>query len=85
MDFSAMTASMKSMAHPCCDPASKQKSTHNGCAQMCTSPSAVAMTVAPMTVDAPSVVATLAMPMPNAPALRAFEPLGLKRPPKSVA
>ncbi len=85
VDFGGMSASMKSMPHPCCDPASKQKSMHKGCAQICAAPAAVAITVAPMTVDAPSLVATLVMTRPNAPALRAFEPLGLKRPPKHIA
>jgi hypothetical protein len=71
--------------HPCCDPGSKSKSMHKGCGQMCEAPCDVAMTVAPMTFNGPWAFATLAMPMPNAASLRAFEPLGLKRPPKSVA
>jgi len=80
-----IAASMTSAAPPCCDPGSKSKSMPKGCAQMCASLGVVAVTGAPMTVDAPSTFATLVMTTPNAALLRAFEPLGLKRPPKRIA
>jgi len=80
-----MAVGMNAAAHRCCDPSSKQKSTHNRCAQMCAALGVVAIAVDHLTVDGPSAFATLAMPMPNAASLRAFEPLGLKRPPKPVA
>jgi hypothetical protein len=72
-------------AHPCCDPGSKSKSMHKGCGQMCEAPCDVAVTVTPLMFNGPSAFATLAMPMPNAASLRAFEPLGLRRPPKHLA
>jgi hypothetical protein len=56
-----------------------------GCAQMCASPCVVAITVTPMTIDVPFAFATLVMVEPNPSALRAFKPLGLKRPPKQIA
>jgi hypothetical protein len=56
-----------------------------GCAQMCAALGFVAIIAAPMTVDAPSTFATLVRTTPNAAPLRAFEPLGLERPPKRIA
>jgi hypothetical protein len=82
---SAMAVSMTSVAHPCCDPGAKTKSMNKGCAQMCASPGVVAIAIAPMTVDAPLAFATLVMTAPNPSALPTFEPVGLKRPPKSIA
>jgi hypothetical protein len=85
LSMTAMAASMTSAAQPCCDPGSKSKSMPKGCAQICASLGVVAVTAAPVAVDAPSTFATLVMTTPNAAPLRAFEPLGLKRPPKSIA
>jgi hypothetical protein len=85
LSMTDVAASMTSAAHPCCDPGSKSKSMPKGCAQMCASLGVVAMTAVPMTVEVPSTFATLVMTTPNAAPLRAFEPLGLKRPPKSIA
>jgi hypothetical protein len=72
-------------AHTCCDPGFKSKSMHKGCGQMCEAPCHVAVTITPLMFNGPSAFATLAMPMPNAASLHAFEPLGLRRPPKHRA
>ncbi len=80
-----MAVGMTVAAHRCCDPGAKQKSTHNNCGQMCAALGVMAIAVAPLTVDGPSAFATAVMITPNTTAWRAFEPLGLKRPPKQIA
>jgi hypothetical protein len=73
------------VAAPCCDPDSKQKHDTKSCAQMCAAMNAVAMTNSPMLFAGSLEFAPVVLTISTRTSVNAFQPGGLKRPPKRIA